>query len=508
MGGRQRGPWYLAIVAISALHACTEQPLDPVRATSVAMISGDKQRTFEGSALPAPLVVSVRDQQQNPLRGIVVHWTATSGTLSAASTTTDESGAAQVTLTVGAPHASIRVTASVEGVGTVTFSAVAIVRGWLALTMGQPTCGIATDSTAYCWGYNALGGLGDPSLAEDALVRTPRRVPGLPLVKDISADNAAVCAIGVDGSLWCWGSNMYLTTGAPPSALSTCTLIGLGAQPCARSPVRVNTSFRAYQIDMGPFQSCAIADDRGVWCWGRGAVTENASVKDVLLPRAVFPGQSFKSIRSGYGYTCGIPLFASLVRCWGWNLGFFYTSAPWLEVPLPSNVPSLRGQPAVVTAFDSRASTCVVLLSTRGAYCWGAAFAREDGGDVEGGSDLAKVLLPNESIVDVRRSDGFSRFTCARTDAGQLYCWGSGDRGQLGTRDAIPACASVMALTCTAIPRRVELPEPIVDFVLGSDQACAWTSTFKAYCWGANQGTLGDGGLEDRRTPVLIVPPS
>ena len=94
--------------------------------TGMAKVSGDEQEAAAGAALSEPLVVVVRDQNNNPLAGAEVTFAVTSGggTLSAPTATTDENGRAAGTLTLGLPGINT-VIVSVAGLDPVTFTATA-----------------------------------------------------------------------------------------------------------------------------------------------------------------------------------------------------------------------------------------------------------------------------------------------------------------------------------------------------------------------------------------------
>src|SRR4051794_27801100 len=79
--------------------SCTEQA-GPTE--TVSIISGNNQSATVGTALDAPLVVSVTDVNGLAIRSVAVTWTVSGGgTLSASSTTTDSTGRTQVTWTLG-----------------------------------------------------------------------------------------------------------------------------------------------------------------------------------------------------------------------------------------------------------------------------------------------------------------------------------------------------------------------------------------------------------------------
>jgi hypothetical protein len=90
-------------------------------ATKGTTVSGDAQSVTHGS-VSAPMIVKVVDRYGNGISGVVVAWVvAGGGTLSAASTMTDATGSAQVTLTLGAATGPYTVTATPAALAAVTF---------------------------------------------------------------------------------------------------------------------------------------------------------------------------------------------------------------------------------------------------------------------------------------------------------------------------------------------------------------------------------------------------
>ena len=83
------------------------------------IISGDKQQGLPGEALAKPFVVEVRDRSGEPLPGVLVTFSVTSGgggTLSVTSATTESGGRAESILTLGPNLGTNTVTVSVTGI--------------------------------------------------------------------------------------------------------------------------------------------------------------------------------------------------------------------------------------------------------------------------------------------------------------------------------------------------------------------------------------------------------
>ena len=82
------------------------------------IISGDKQQGLPGGALAKPFVVEVRDQSGEPLPGVQVTFSVSSGggMLSATSATTDVNGRAESILTLGPNLGTNTISVSVTGI--------------------------------------------------------------------------------------------------------------------------------------------------------------------------------------------------------------------------------------------------------------------------------------------------------------------------------------------------------------------------------------------------------
>ncbi len=67
---------------------------------------------------------------------------------------------------------------------------------------GTNTCARRTDGTAWCWGNNQYGRLGDGTTTNRS---APTQVAGLSNVTALDAGDYHTCARRTDGTAWCWG---------------------------------------------------------------------------------------------------------------------------------------------------------------------------------------------------------------------------------------------------------------------------------------------------------------
>lgn len=88
-------------------------------ASALVKVSADSIAVVAGAT--ALLTVRVTDRVGNPIAGVPVDWTATAGSLSAATSTSGSSGAANATFTTPSAAGTSLVTASVPGIGSVVF---------------------------------------------------------------------------------------------------------------------------------------------------------------------------------------------------------------------------------------------------------------------------------------------------------------------------------------------------------------------------------------------------
>ena len=123
----------LIIGGLIILSACTlSTDTDAPRPYILSMVSGNDLEVAAGAELSEALAVVVIDQYNFVMHDITVTWAITEGggTLTASggasgttlSTLTDENGVSSVSYTAGPTAGDATITATVSGLGTLTFS--------------------------------------------------------------------------------------------------------------------------------------------------------------------------------------------------------------------------------------------------------------------------------------------------------------------------------------------------------------------------------------------------
>jgi hypothetical protein len=112
-----------AAIVVVALAACKLTTDNPISLT-LGALKGDTQTAAAGTVFPDSLSVIVLDQYGFSTEGTTIAWAITSGggSLSATSTTTDSNGITSVTYTAGLSPGHATITATLPGVGFLTFT--------------------------------------------------------------------------------------------------------------------------------------------------------------------------------------------------------------------------------------------------------------------------------------------------------------------------------------------------------------------------------------------------
>jgi alpha-tubulin suppressor-like RCC1 family protein len=119
------------------------------------------------------------------------------------------------------------------------------------------SCGLATNGSAYCWGNNSSGQLGDGSTTSRG---QPTGVGGGFAFAAISVGSNHTCAIRAGGTAFCWGSNVSGQLGD-----------GTTAQHSDARPVLPPSGVTFTYISAGDSHTCAVASSGVVYCWGLNA---------------------------------------------------------------------------------------------------------------------------------------------------------------------------------------------------------------------------------------------
>src|SRR6185312_2312339 len=258
-------------------------------------------------------------------------------------------------------------------------------------------------------------------------------------------------------------------------------------------------------IAAGAQHTCAV-DARGVlWCWGRGSngqlgpghLVDTPLPSQVALPAGSGPATA---VDGGDAHTCALVAPADGLG------GQIYCFGDDTHGQLGDGRTSSRPAPGLVAlgASGVRASavsaggghTCAIEVDG-GAWCWG----RGDRGQLGLGTTAdaptpAPLALPGGATAAAISAG--SAHTCAIDGAGSVWCWGADDRGQLGL--------GATGADVTAPAAVAGLPAPATGVAAGGVHSCATLADASVWCWGGNDsGQLGDGTTTDRPFPAKVA---
>jgi alpha-tubulin suppressor-like RCC1 family protein len=329
------------------------------------------------------------------------------------------------------------------------------------------------------------------------------------------------CAILLDGTVKCWGSNGSGALGQEQSGNN------MGDQPgemgAALPASNLGTGLRALSMSSGWDFNCALLGSGQVKCWGdngsgqlgQGHTTALGNgpgeMGDALAPVDLGAGRSAVALSAGGAHVCAL-LDNGQVKCWGSNiagqLGQGDTanrgdSAGEMGDALPPvDLGNFRTAIAIAAGWRH---TCA-LLDNHQVKCWGLNASGQLGlGDTASRGDAVGEM--GNSLLQVSLGAGRSaravaagiRHSCALLDNGQMKCWGENSIGQLGQGDTDDRGNAPGEMGDLLAPIDLGTDLTAVAIAAGNYHTCAVTNLARIKCWGANHhGALGLGDTSHR----------
>jgi alpha-tubulin suppressor-like RCC1 family protein len=211
-------------------------------------------------------------------------------------------------------------------------------------------CALKTDGTVWCWGRDNYGQLGDGTSGLNNIQTTPVHVQGLSNAVAIACGYSVSCAVKADGTAWCWGMNRdgQIGNGTSSDSYSAATT------PVQVSGISDAVAISASNIDFGVDDNnanifygganCVIRASGALLCWGFnnqcqvGNGTCSPALTGVTSPVAVTGmGNNVINVASGYDFTMALRADGTL---WWWG-GALYDSAANPASSTPVQITSL-----------------------------------------------------------------------------------------------------------------------------------------------------------------------
>lgn len=315
-------------------------------------------------------------------------------------------------------------------------------------------------------------------------------------VSELAGGDRHLCLIRDDGAVWCWGGN-------------EAGQLGDGTTEDRARPVRARTppGVKFTEVTAGENQTCALAADHTVWCWGSndsgqlgivnaaGALAAGSPVPvQVMLVSGSAPALAFQplyasQVSTGGKHVCVVDR-ETAVLCWGENdrgqCGQDLSAGD--DVLVPTAVAGLE-EGYVGVALSETTSACV----------------KDDGSVFELGSNASGQLGVGSKadaaspvraqIGSVKRASAGAEHVCAAKNDGSIWCWGYG------------ASVGLAAGDDQTVPQRILTADSV--WTGGSAfQSCAVQDT-ALLCWGqSTEGQVGDGRLDPENATVFTPTPA
>jgi alpha-tubulin suppressor-like RCC1 family protein len=126
------------------------------------------------------------------------------------------------------------------------------------------TCALRVGGTVRCWGYNGEGELGDGTATNRSTAVQVTQGNANTLftnAADVAAGGGTSCASKTDGTAWCWGWNAFGQVG-DGTTRDRRSAVRVKASKQALLPADVLDMVGGYHFN------CARRSDTSVWCWG------------------------------------------------------------------------------------------------------------------------------------------------------------------------------------------------------------------------------------------------
>jgi uncharacterized protein (TIGR03437 family) len=248
-----------------------------------------------------------------------------------------------------------------------------------------------------------------------------------------------------------------------------------------------------------------------IYCTGLGPVnnppgTGKAASGDPLSTTTTTPTVTIGGVAATVSFSGLAPGFVGLYQ---------------VDVEIPQGVPGGSTQPLVLSIGGVKSNTVTIAIAGLaaskisagrehtcvvnnggGVLCWGHnEFGQLGNGTTTDSSTPVPVKGLSSGVVSIASSGHGAN--CALTKAGSVWCWGTGEVGQLGNGARNDSNVPVQVVG----PAGNAALTGVVQISAGQDHMCALTSTGAALCWGDNSfGDLGDPQLNNHfsATPLQV----
>jgi len=336
----------------------------------------------------------------------------------------------------------------------------------------QHSAAVGTDGTAWAWGGNDGGRLGDGTTADR---HAPVQVSALLDARVTAAERHSLAVAG-DGTAWAWG----------PGADGQ---LGTGDTVARDAPTRVVGLTDVATAAAGDAHSLAAKNDGTAWAWGNNGQGRlgDGTTTNRLTPVQVVGLTEVIAVAAGASHSLALKNDGT-VWAWGNNAQGRLGDGTTIDRLTPVPVLGLTD----VVAIAAGGAHSMGLKSDGTVWAWGA----NGSGQLGDGTTVARsIAVPVVSFIAGSAIAAGDVHSLAVRSDGTAWAWGSNGQGRLGDGTTTERHTPVQVVGLTGAQK----------VAAGASHSLAFKSDGTVWAWGNNAGgRLGDGTTTDRLTPVQV----
>jgi alpha-tubulin suppressor-like RCC1 family protein len=335
------------------------------------------------------------------------------------------------------------------------------------------------DGTIWTWGQNSYGQLGDGTTTDHPV---PIPVSGLTNVIALSVGERHSLALKADGTVWAWGNNEF-------------GQLGDGTTIAHFIPAPVSGLTNVVAISAGGRHNLALKSDGTVWAWGQNSKGQlgDGTITQRSVPVRVSGLAGMIQLAAGEDYSLALKSNGT-VQSWGNNTYYQLGRAYGINyLTTPGEVFTVTD----ILAIAASNGMCQGLKADGSVWAWGADDPSHNGGFWYGA--ICQVSgLPNILAV----STGFFNSALLLAD-GTVWACGTinSEINELG----FPYRWEDGVVSNRTTPMLLSELTNISTIAAGYQHRLALKLDGTVWAWGRNNlGQLGDGTTIDRLNPAPV----
>lgn len=250
-----------------------------------------------------------------------------------------------------------------DGTGTYTSSPVSVVGGftdWVQLSgIGYSAFGVRANGTAWAWGSNSNGQLGDGSTTTESKSSPVSVVGGFTNWIQLSGAPNHTLGLRANGTVWAWGDNTYGQLGDNTTAGKS-------------SPVSVVGGFADWtQVSSSIYISLGLRANGTAWGWGKNYFSQigDGTTTNRSSPVSVVGGfADWTQVSAGGSHSLGL---RSNGTAWAWGFNDNGQLGDGTTVSKSSPVSVVGGFTDWIQLSASGGLFSIALRSNGTAWAWG-----------------------------------------------------------------------------------------------------------------------------------------